>query len=298
MPLIHRCLVIVSSVLVLSSCSCERDSAAPRPTPEIEQAPPLLPRATRDDLPVATPALTITVHEDGFSIDNLALVQSWPSADRARIENPYISGDFAAPHDHELTAPLLGRALQHATDIERLRSEDTGTPIAYALRVHAGIPWRRVLQAIHTAGQAGLSEPRFVLRTPSGEGEVMLALPTPPSHLDSAQALAFERELRAIVETDPSIRIPRTLEAPPRAPTHEIILTQEAAIELRVGERTVCRHDAIHGAPHIAAFSACLARLESNDSRTLLSADHQLSFDKIAPLLETLAARGSIELGL
>jgi hypothetical protein len=300
MPVMRRCFVIASSLLMLVGCSCEHDDVRmiPHPAPEVGQAPSLLPRATRDDLPAATPALTITVNEDGFSIDNLALVQSWPSADRARVENLYISGDFMTPGDTELMVPALGRALQNAAAASRSRSESAGTPIAYALRVSAEVPWRRVLQAIHTAGQAGFSEPRFVLRAASGQGEVMLALPAPPSSLDPAQALALEREIRALAESDPSIRVPNALGAARRASTHEIIITGEAAIELRIGDRTVCNHDAVHGAPNITALSECLTHIESNDSRTILTPDNHLLFGQIAPLLEMLTARGPIELGL
>lgn len=279
-----------SWTIALCGCSCERESStfAPRPASEA------LPRATRDDLPPATPALTITVREDGFSIDNLALVQSWPSDDRSRVENPYISGDFAAPGNSELVAPGLFDVLQRAADIERLRSNGAGTPIAYALRVHTDAPWRRVLQAIHTAGRAGFSEPRFILRAPAGDGEVMLVLPAPAPHLDSMQALELEQALRAIAASDPHAQIPAIEARAPRATAYELIVDPHGGIELRLGDRTLCREEASRD---IASGSQCLDRID-RDARIILIAHGERLFGHIAPILDVLTARGSLELGI
>lgn len=275
-----RSVAILAIALLATGCSCETEEVAPPaadesavPASEDASAPP---RATRDDLPAATPALTIALEPDAFVVDSHALVETWPASERARVSaegfDPVVHERIAASDGSLLVAPLL-ETLRHAAQLERVRAGGAGTPIAYALRVPGNVPWRRVVQALHAAGLAGWSEPRFVLRAARSDGEVALAVPPPSSEratdpidvaVDRSRAMVVRREGTALA---PGCLAPGT-DTPSVAPS---------------ADRTT----------DPAALARCLdaGNLRGVSQRATLAADGAIPFAEIAPVLELIRAR-------
>ena len=77
--------------LHLVACECEDTQplrpavVTPAPAPVPAAPPEALVHATRSGLPEAAPAITIQLDHDHFALSNVALIATWPEADRARV---------------------------------------------------------------------------------------------------------------------------------------------------------------------------------------------------------------------
>jgi hypothetical protein len=199
------------SVIAWALAGCECGEARPPGLAALSDSGLELPRATRSDLPPATPALTLSIHEDRFGVDNGALIETWPRPDFERVlarrppgdaHWPRVTATVPAPaQSGSLLVEALQRVLEGARAVERARDERS-TPIAFAVRAATSVRWWRVLQGLYSGAMVGWSEPRFVLRAASGEGEVQLAMPTariPQACTEGEQCLRRER-VRAWLE--------------------------------------------------------------------------------------------------
>jgi biopolymer transport protein ExbD len=201
----------VALALALSGCRCEalrHPDAAP---PEPAEAAADVPRASRNDLPPATPALEVSVYNDRYEVDNGPLVETWPRSDRERARQAHLdpAPDWprvraTVPVQSEgatLLEPELQRALERAQLADRARAQQGALPLAFSIRAAPTVPWIRIVRALYTAGMVGFSEPRFVLRAPDGR-EVALRMPLPRSSGASADTDARQREERtaALIE--------------------------------------------------------------------------------------------------
>ncbi|AKF10406.1 hypothetical protein [Sandaracinus amylolyticus] len=304
----RRAVIALAMLGVASACTCE-----PAHTPEVEvevvDVPrDALPRARRGDLPAATPMVTLEVREDGFTVDNRALIATWPERDRARLSDAEIHAEVPVASE-ALEVPALSEVMARARRTEEARAEGGGTPIAYALRAAPEVSWRRVSQAMWSAGREGWAEPRVVLL--DGEREVVLALP--PSH--RGRRADVEREVAAALEalgegTPRREGATRHAEVEPASPSITITATLDVQVTLR-GEPLAPSCDAVSpSAPAIPArerhvdvdaLARCLdaARATATlapDERALfaVAAAPSVQFGEITAVLETLASRGEI----
>jgi hypothetical protein len=313
------------AALAVAGCTCE---APPSPSatlqvPTQDEDPTALPRATRSDLPAATPALELELTNDGFAVDTSAIIATWPPADRERAAAAAPPGDATWPlttvrgahRTDGLVVPELGSALERARDVELARSGDGPAPTGYALRAGASVPWGHVLDALYTAGQAGWAEPHFVLRAPSGDGRVQLVVPLPRSRrgqLPPASAAAVFEAERVLAEALGEPPPPRPAEPAPA--TLPLLISIEATREVRV--RVGARHlapgcatasetavAAVPGATSVdrEALVRCLDAArppELASVGTILDAARDLPYGEVAPILELLAARDEqLEIG-
>ncbi|UJR86186.1 Hypothetical protein I5071_82680 [Sandaracinus amylolyticus] len=284
---------------IASACTCEPAPTAP---PTIEAPRDALPRATRDDLPAATPMVRVDVREDGFTVDNRALIATWPEGDRARVPDAEIAVDVPASSE-ALEVPALSEIMVRARRIEDARAEGAGIPIAYALRAAPEVSWRRVSQAMWSAGREGWTEPRVVLL--EGEREVVLALP--PSH--RGRRAGIEREVAAALAGEvapepsdslepawpaititPSLEVRITLRDQPLAPSCDT--TQPSAPPTIPARDHHVDVDALVRCLDVARTTTSLVL----DERPLfaVSAAPSVPFGEITPVLEVLASRGEL----
>ena len=256
---------------------------APAPLPEeslvgaIDDAS--LAPATRTDLPHAVPAITVSVTGTTLAVSNLALLASWPPADRDRVTAappegassawPRIETSIELEPDAPIRVPGVVDALSAAVGVERARS-GSGAPTAVAMRVTGASPWSSVTRAVYAAGMAGLSEPRFVLASGRDEVELRLTLPRvggSSAPLGGALAGRDPAELAASIQAALAQHAPAREGLPaegitqggntPRAEIAPSVLqgTDSIAGPAAEGDREVAR-----GAPVDAAFTVRLTR--------------------------------------
>lgn len=221
--MMQRLAIALALAGLASACTCEAPPDAPEPEAESAPAPSSLPQALGVLAPL-TPMVTLSVHASSFEVDNAALIATWPAPDRERAGEPQVRAEIPAAGSQGLLVPALHDAMQRAMDVERARAAGGGTPIAFALRVDGDAPWRRVQEALYSAGQAGWVEPRFVLRAAQGEGEVVLALPLPRYAPVARESEHLRREIASLLDgLEPEAR-PEPEPAPDEAATRRALL--------------------------------------------------------------------------
>jgi hypothetical protein len=275
----------------IAGCECasaEHASVRFRAAEPSAPDPEALPVATRDDLPAATPALTITIHRDTVAVDNRALVESWPSRERERAragrprstaeagengtEWPIVRGSAALPDPAALRIDALATLLSRAAAVERAREGSSAAPIAYSIRAAARTPWRRIVQVMITAGATGWAEPRLLLRDASGT-EVALAMPLArePTGAPLTIAIPSSRDILASIATTPL--------AVGCGSIYEVAIDSVPARAGAIDRDALSRClDAARGAGP-AIHGATLA------------ADGTIPFGELAPVLEAMRAR-------
>lgn len=278
-----------SAVLVLLLAGCECADASEPVAPEVRGVPttptPTLPpwvsagvpRASRTDLPEATPGLTIEVQADAMRLDNSALIASWPPPVRERVIAARPDDDGPWPIVEErvvlesgpspLSSQPLLRAIRRAQRVQRAAS---GGPAgaSFVLRIVGDARWERVLTAWFTAGLAGLDEPRFTLRAPEGDGEVALR-----AAMATSLPVATDRVLRVAIRADAGIDL---------APSGPPGVATECATSIAARE----------GRPDAVALARCFAVAGEID-RVAFVAAPALPFAWISPVLEVIQAKGA-----
>jgi hypothetical protein len=296
----------------LAGCSCDGappTSAAPEPT----EVAPVLPTATRADLPAAVPAITITIGPRSFVVSNAALVASWPEVEREAVGRTRPLGDAAYPvvertvddgSDDPLHVIGLREAVTAVVAVEHARSaivHAEGITGAFAIRAEPDVHFGRVLAALYAAGSLGLVEPRYVLASPSGERELRLTL-SDEREIDPAVAAAVATAMAALTGTavpdvDAGIAPP-----PPRAS----IVWVDGGLDVRRGDTRYaagCGAEATSDAPTIptsaitpAAIAACLDAIAART--VVIRATRETRYADVIAVIEPIAATHPVELAL
>lgn len=324
-----------AALLALALAGCECGAPAPRaepapgaspgatpaPEPAATASPEPIPRGTRVDLPIAIPALTLTITRDAVELDSTALVATWPPADRERVPDAalHVRVEVDGPTPG-YRIPAIADAFARMTEADRARAGAAITPSAFAVRVEPTVSWRRVIDGVYSGAASGWSEPRFVLRAPDGR-EVFLSMPAPrhdgPSAADRQAAADVERvaaEVDRLVRELQGAETPapagdRDAPAPPlptdgAAPLH-VVVTGARTVRVSIGARPLAPgcgsvHDAaIDVVPALdpAALGRCLDAARGAGptiSGARFSSDGEIPFGELVPLLETLRARHDV----
>ncbi len=242
---------------------------------------------------------------------NEALVRTWPPLERARVARerpsdappswPSLSLALDAARDGE---DALRRALEQGTRAERVRSGGSA-PSVLALRATSGTPWRSVRVGLRAASRAGLREVRFVMT--DGRREVELTPRAIPGRESQAVADALRdallREgLGALPEGE--ARAPQARGAALGPPLR--VRVDDAGVTVFRGATPLaagCEREGPSDAPTLPEGAIDRARLEACRraagevaSGTLLEADDDVAFGRVAPVLLTLSALGPLDI--
>lgn len=328
--------VLVSGVaLHLLACECEDETAlrpavttpAPAPVPAPEPAlREALVHASRSGLPEKVAAITIQLDGDHFALSNTALIATWSETDRARVaalrpeaasaQWPNVEREGTLPTTAGYDAPDVAAALNLARDSEHARSQ-SGAPGVFALRVTAQTPWASVVRVMFAAGQAGFTEPRFVLARGGGEVELRLPMPT----MNDAELAAHPAPANlpeGLADRDPqeiANAIRAALQAHPPAgaaaqnPAHVVtLLISDAGVTVHRGTQRLaagCARESIGQEPTIPtsqlnteSLTACLTNAGPSPRGYIITADGTLTFERVITVAETVSSTGRIAFGV
>ena len=366
-------LACLSIAPLTPACDCASDEPSFNARPAAPPAEPVreeetivgaideaaLAPATRTDLPRAVPAITLSITGDTIDVSNLALLASWPPADRERVTAappagavstwPRIETSVELDPDAPVRVPGVVDAVTAAVAVERARS-GSGTPTVVALRVTGASPWSSVTRGVYAAGMAGLSEPRFVLASGRDEVELRLTLPRvegSSAPLGGALAGRDQAEIAAAIQaalaqhapsaapreaitqgggtphaeiapevlagggaiagSEGTAREPAIARGAPVDATFVVRLGRDGLVVERGGERlgAGCRAAALSPAPSLPMASInhtsvreCLLASGVPTSPYVFQAESEITFARIAPVLEVLDELGSVSLAM
>lgn len=326
--------VLASGVaLHLLGCECEDETAlrpavtTPAPAPAPEPAPrESLVHASRSGLPESVAAITIQLDGDHFALSNTALIATWPETDRTRVaamrpeaasaQWPNVEREGTLPTTAGYDAPDVASALNLARDAELARSQ-SGAPGVFALRVTPETPWASVVRVMFASGQAGFTEPRFVLARGGGEVELRLPMPTmndaelaahpAPARLPEGLADRDPQEIanaiRAALEAHP----PSGAVAPIAAPVVTLLVSDAGLSVQRDTQRLAagCSRESIGQEPTIPtsqlnteSLTACLTNAGPSPRGYIITADGTLTFERVISVAEMVSITGRVAFGV
>jgi len=291
----------VVAALLLVGCTCDAPRAAPPPSalPSFVALPePTLPSATRDDLPAATPLVTVTITRTTYAVSNAALVGTWPSTERAVLPQPIVDRTIDDATT-VLEVPALVSAFSDAVTIDRARAAAVGAEgvmTAFAIRAAPGVAYARVLAAIYAAGQAGLREPRLVLLRGTSERVLPIALPRAEGP-DREAVEAVNAALAALGEPIPEVdaglapRVPRTYVSLDDSRVRVRPAGTDVASESALDETTAREASTGRSALDVALDAA-------GEHPIVFEAPPTARYGEVVPLLEILARPGDLSLAV
>jgi len=324
----HGWVLAGSIALNLMACECEDETAlrpsvttpAPAPAPAPREA---LVHASRSGLPESVAAITIRLDHDHFALSNTALIATWPEPDRARVAAthpegeerwPNVEREGTLPTNTRYDAPEIAAALNLARDAELARSQ-SGAPGVFALRVTPETPWSRVVRVLYASGQAGFSEPRFVLARGGGEVELRLPLPTvnglaanpAPARLPEGLAERDPQEIANAIRAALAAHPPSGAVA--QLPVHNVtLLMSDAGVTVhRDAQRLAagCTRESIGQEPTIPttqlnaeSLAACLTGAGPSPHGYVITADGALTFERVIAVVEMVSAAGRVSIGV
>lgn len=294
--------VLLCWFVVLTGCSadgCEARPAARLPAPPAAAAPSedvSDPEAVVEDLAALSPATTVALSRSGLTVDNEALLASWPPDALARAQSaggaegwPRVRAEMAFPSDETGELPALRAALSRTREAERSATGAGQGAGTYNLRVANDVPFRALQRVLFTSAMAGYGPPRVVLASSEG----LRLLPWPASLPRNAPT---PEQIAALLRGTPLPEDPNA--APPPERPAQVVLRPDGALLVQLAEETQTagcevastEPDPVTLLPSAspASIGRCLDVLHprSDEDAITLSIGADVPFARLSPVLQ------------